>query len=154
MNHEPSIIVIGVGNPLRGDDGVGWYAVDRLMELFKSSEIEFIKCRELLPEISETISQRKFVIFIDVAVDTESGIVAEKKVAPAKNFSSLETHQLDPAGILAFSKALYGNVPKAMMLTVRGESFVYHEGLSKEVRDVSDKLVQRAKGILKKWIRA
>jgi hydrogenase maturation protease len=152
MSFEPSIIVIGLGNPLRGDDGIGWYAIDRLTNSMNNSNIEFVKCRELLPEISEKISKAKYVLFIDAAVDTDNGEIVERQVDPAENYPSLETHQLDPAGILSFSKALYGRIPSAVMLTVSVESFEFHEGLSEKGHAGVELLVKRACEILGKWL--
>ncbi len=149
------VIIIGCGNPLRGDDGIGWYAVDRLAESHKQTDFEFIKCRELLPEISEKISEAKYVLFIDAAVDSGEQLshdaVGEKNIAPAENFPSLDTHQLDPGGLLAFSAALYGNIPEAVMLTVKGKSFEYREGISDEVQQDVLSLISRAHEILNKW---
>jgi hydrogenase maturation protease len=152
MSNEQSIIVIGCGNPLRGDDGVGWYAVDQLAETVTDGKIEFVKCRELTPEFSEKLRDVKYALFVDASVEAESGVVNEESVIPKDNFSSLESHKLGPAGLLAFSNALYGNIPKAMMLSVKGESFGYGEDISDTVRTVAEKLVFRAKEILNIWL--
>jgi hydrogenase maturation protease len=152
------IIVVGLGNPLRGDDGMGWYAVDRLAEIFHEKEIEFVKCRELMPEFSEKISKAKYVLFIDASVKSE-GItqkgkgetIGEMKIVASENHSSVETHQLDPGGLLAFSSALYGKTPEGIMLTVKGESFEYVEKLSKKVQQSVLSLITRAREILNQW---
>jgi len=153
MSHEPSILVIGLGNPLRGDDGIGWYAVDRISELTEAGDIEFLKCRELMPEISERVSKVKRVLFLDAAVGTERGKVTEKQVYSSEEYPPLATHHLDPAGLLAFSKALYGSAPRAVVMTVSGESFEYHNGLSEGAQGDARLLVNRACEILDKWLR-
>jgi hydrogenase maturation protease len=159
MNLEPSIVVIGLGDPLRGDDGLGWYAVDRLAETFHSKDIEFLKYRELLPEVSEKISRAEYVLFVDASVKSQAteqkgkgGAIDEMKIVPSENNSSLETHKLDPAGLLAFSSALYGKAPEAIMLMARGESFEYHEGISKGVQRAAQLLVNRACEIANNWL--
>lgn len=154
MNYEPSIMVIGLGNPLRGDDGIGWCAVDRIAESVKSRDIEFLKYRELMPEISERVSKAKSVLFIDAAVYSDGEQLDERNVIPAEDYPSLETHQLDPAGLLAFSKALYGNAPEAVIMTVGGESFEYHEELSERAQAGMELLVNRACEILLTWLRS
>ena len=151
MNHKPSIIVVGIGNTLRGDDGIGWYAVDQLADAINNKDIEFLKCRELMPEISEKISKAKYVLFIDADSESVNGQVNETYITPIESYPSLETHQLDPAGLLAFSTALYGNTPKAVMLTTRGESFEYGEKLSEAVREAAQSLISRAHAKLNEW---
>ena len=151
MSYQPSVIVIGLGNPLRGDDGIGWNAVDQIAESIKSIGLEFIKCRELMPELSEKISKAKYVLFLDAAVDTGNGEIAESQINPSENYPSLETHQLDPAGLLAFSKALFGRTPHAVILTVSGGSFEYYEGLSEKAHAGVQLLVKRACEIISNW---
>ncbi len=160
MSNKPSIIVIGCGNPLRGDDGVGWYAVDQLSESYTDGKIEFVKCRELTPEFSEKFLGIKYALFVDASLsrkrdigEAERGVVSEESVVPEGNFPSLESHQLGPAGLLAFSGALYGNIPKAVMLSVKGESFGYGEDISGDVRRAVRLLLARACEILNKWMK-
>jgi len=143
------IVVIGCGNPLRGDDGVGWYAVDLLEKAFKDSEIKFLKCRELMPELSADLNEAGFVLFIDASVNTQAHTVEETVVTPEGNLSAVETHQLNPAGLLAFTGALYENMPDAIMLTVKGESFEYGERLSDSLVASAVELVDRADDILR-----
>jgi hydrogenase maturation protease len=162
MNDGPSILVIGLGNPLRGDDGIGWSAVDRLaamftedsskVELTKGKRVEFVKCRELMPEVSESVSKAEHVLFIDGAVETGNGIMDEEIMVPAETVPLVETHLLDPAGILAFSKSLYGNAPPAVMLTAKVESFEYREGLSQKAQRAVGLLVDRAGELLNDWL--
>jgi len=154
MGYEPLIIVIGLGNPLRGDDGIGWYAVDRIAESIKNPKIEFLKYRELLPEISEKVSKAKYVLFIDAAVGGSKAQVEEKGVAPAETYPSFDTHQLDPGGLLAFSKAVYGKAPDAIIMTADGESFQYHDELSVGARAGVQLLVNRACEILGIWLKS
>jgi len=146
------IIVIGIGNPLRGDDGIGWYTVDRLEESLESREIEFTKCVELTPEFSEKISRSKFALFIDSRVESQEAEIKEEHIVPAEVFPALETHRLDPAGILAFSRSLYGKIPEAIMLTVEGKSFEYGEEISLETEQRVESLLVRAREILNDWL--
>jgi len=151
MCKNSPVLVVGLGNPLRGDDGVGWYCVDMLMKMVRDPLVDFVKCRELLPELSADLSKVGLALFIDASVQSQREAVEETVVKRKEDFPPLETHRLDPAGLLSMSHALYGCSPEAVMLTVKGESFDYKEEISEAVRDAADKLVCRAKEIVECW---
>ena len=51
-------LIIGYGNPLRGDDGVG-QAVARAFEAEAAIEgAEVVSCRQLTPELAESFAAR------------------------------------------------------------------------------------------------
>jgi hydrogenase maturation protease len=63
--------IIGIGNPLRADDGVGAY----VCELLKGKEIEgitFITTHQLDFGITEELAQFDNVVFVDASVETSS----------------------------------------------------------------------------------
>lgn len=70
---KPKVLIVGYGNPLRRDDGVGWYAAQRLSHELSGEQAEVIACHQLMPELAERISQTDLVIFIDAAVGTSPG---------------------------------------------------------------------------------
>jgi hydrogenase maturation protease len=148
MFSKPKIVVVGIGNPLCGDDGVGWYAVDKLAEDVKSANVEFIKCCELTPELSEKLSDAKFILFVDANRQVEAGIICEELLVPDSSLSSLDSHRLSPKNLLAYSHALYGRFPEAIMMSIGAESFEYGEALSRVVLEGCDKLTVRCKTIL------
>jgi hydrogenase maturation protease len=143
------IVVIGCGNPLRGDDGIGWMAVDELAGPFSGKNIRFLKCRELTPELSEELRRAKYALFIDASVEPGSGTVRESDLLPAGG--AFDTHKLDPAGLLSLSEAIYGNSPRSVLLSLKGESFGYEERLSRSAADSMSFLVSRAGDILRGW---
>ncbi len=145
------IVVIGCGNPLRGDDGLGWSAVDRLQNTLDRDRISFFKCRELGPELSKSLCTASRAMFIDVSVSDMSPKVGEEELFTVSN-ASLDAHSLDPQSLLSLSEALYGSAPHAVLLTVKGKSFGYEEHLSDELAASLEELVERARSILQEWI--
>ena len=112
-----------------------------------------------MPEVSEKISRAEYVLFVDASIKSEAaeqkgnGVpIDEMKIVPSENGASLETHKLDPAGLLAFASALYGKTPESIMLMVEGESFDYHEGISEGVQRATQLLVNRACEITNDWL--
>ena len=59
---EPGrVIVIGYGNPLRGDDGVGLAAIERL-ESLAPREVELIFTQQLTPELAQSVATASLAI--------------------------------------------------------------------------------------------
>ena len=51
------VLVIGYGNPLRGDDGIGWSAANALAEGMQDDRVRIVACIQLTPELAESIAQ-------------------------------------------------------------------------------------------------
>jgi Ni,Fe-hydrogenase maturation factor len=53
-----NVLVIGYGNPLRGDDRVGWVVAERLREV---AGVTAVTTHQLLPEHADLIQQAAHV---------------------------------------------------------------------------------------------
>ena len=142
------VLVIGYGNPLRGDDGVGWAAAQKLADRVDPDRVGTMGVHQLTPELAETISRVDRVIFIDAAVNKPAGYLSCRAVEPADS-DRVMTHQLDPEGLLALSRRLFGRCPKAHLLTVGGADFSHREDLSPAVERACEKLVAHLEEMLK-----
>ncbi len=60
------ILVIGYGNPLRGDDGFGVYVAERLHHEGVGEQVTLMTRHLLAPELAEDLSEAEFVLFIAV----------------------------------------------------------------------------------------
>jgi len=63
------VLIIGYGNPLRGDDGAGWQAAGILKERIRDERVQVVRSHQLMPEMAEAISRARKVIFIDADCD-------------------------------------------------------------------------------------
>jgi hydrogenase maturation protease len=126
------ILIIGYGNPLRSDDGIGWRAAEELSEHPPSAGVKVLVCYQLTPELSDDVRQSNAVIFIDAARDGEPGELTVTRVSAQGNdpFS----HELSPAAVLELSRRLYHCSPTAFMVSLCGEHFEHGEILSKKVK--------------------
>src|SRR5208283_4534442 len=104
------VLIIGYGNPLRGDDGFGWRAATRLLGLVADPEVEVMAVQQLTPELMEPISRAGRVVFIDAAAGGEPGVLREREVA-ADPETQRFTHHSTPGGLLAGAAALFGRAP-------------------------------------------
>lgn len=137
------ILILGYGNSLRGDDGVGWRAAERLREAVRDPAVEIAAVDQLTPEWMEAVSRVARVIFIDACRGTVPGEVREFSVE-ADAAGARITHDLTPEALLAGAKALYGNAPPATMVTVTGADFSLSEQLSPAAQRALDQVVRTA----------
>jgi hydrogenase maturation protease len=135
-----STLLICYGNPLRGDDGLGWHAAERLRAIVRDPEVEILALHQLTPELMEAISRADRVIFIDACEGAVPGEIHERSVVPAAAGAAF-THHMTPSALLAGAIALYGHAPQATLLTVTGADFSVSDQLSPAVSTALDALV-------------
>jgi hydrogenase maturation protease len=123
------ILIIGIGNNLRSDDGVGWRVAVELSERMSASDVDVIAVQQLLPEIAEPVSRAEKVLFVDALQNGTPGSIQVQRVAPAGEWR-LQSHHLTPASVLKLAVELYQGRPQAFLLTVGGECFSPGEDLS------------------------
>jgi hydrogenase maturation protease len=140
-------LVIGYGNPLRGDDGLGWHAVERLGEMVFQG-VEVLACHQLTPELAQPIGEAELVLFIDASVEGEPGTLVCKPVELTTLPPSSLTHEVHPAALLALAQALYGTCPRAFLFSITGDSFNYTDTLSPMVDQMLPILVERLFGLI------
>ena len=121
------LLVIGYGNTLRGDDSVG-PRVAEAIEALKLPRVRTLSCNLLTPELAETISRVRLVVFVDASVEPEAE-VEMKKLFPAES-SQIFAHAADPRTLLAMARDLFGHVPEAWCLSIPVENLDIGEELS------------------------
>ncbi len=126
-------LIIGYGNPLRGDDALGHYAVQRLSELVDNETVKLISCHQLTPELAAEASKYDKVIFIDASIGEKEGVLTVTRLDHTQLPKPAISHQLEPESVLAYSSTLYGKTPDAYLVTITAGSFGYMEGLSDAV---------------------
>ena len=137
------VLVIGWGNPLRGDDGVGWRAAELLSARLPGHDVEVRVSHQLMPEFAEDIGRSDFVVFIDAACDNSPGEVRLQTVEPDRAPSAAFSHQLSPPALLGMAEKLYGSLPEACFFSVGARSFEYGEVLSPEVESALPGLLEQ-----------
>lgn len=122
-----SLLVIGYGNTLRGDDGVGPRAVETIEQLHLPN-VRTLICQQLSPEHAERVSQADAVVFVDAAVDALAEVQL-RALAP-NDSTQLMAHAADPRTILALARDVFGRVPRAWWLTIPVAELGFGESLS------------------------
>jgi hydrogenase maturation protease len=126
------LLIVGYGNPLRSDDGLGWHVARQLSREISRDDVQTIAVHQLMPEIAESASRAEQVLFIDAAQQGIPGSLSCTQLSPAPA-ANLQTHKFSPAMILKLAKDLYGRCPPAQLFTVTGESFETGETMSPAV---------------------
>ena len=135
-------LIIGYGNPLRSDDGIGWRIASRLLEIVGDEFTNVLAVHQLTPELAEPISEAELVIFVDAAYDGEPGSWKCEPVAPDVTPSNALAHYFTPAGLLAYAEAIYQAKPEALALSVAAAAFDCDEQLTPTVEAVLPEVVQ------------
>ncbi|MGA3016474.1 MAG: hydrogenase maturation protease [Bryobacteraceae bacterium] len=136
----PHTLILAYGNRLRGDDGMGPEAGERLRSIIHDPGVEIRTMQQLTPELMEPISRAARVIFIDACEGGVPGEISERAVQPSAEGTRF-THHATAEALLAGACALYGRAAEATMLTVAGGEFSLSSGLSPAVERSLDGVV-------------
>lgn len=129
MKTDSKILLIGIGNNCRGDDGLGW----KFIELVESMGLEFIDCEfryQLQVEDAALISEYDVVYFIDASYEKLSKGF-ELRPCIASDEEQVSTHAQSPGAILKLTNNLYNKFPEAWILAIAGEEWGLQTSLSK-----------------------
>lgn len=149
------VVVIAYGNPLRGDDGLAWRAAGQLKKTFASSDVEVLEQQQLVPELAESISCAKAVIFVDAAAahgirdHAEICIVELGKEEVLRASESAFHHHISPASLVALAEKLYGARPHVFVATLTGRDFGAGERLSTSVERAMPEFVSRIETLIR-----
>jgi hydrogenase maturation protease len=141
-------LIIGYGNPLRGDDGLGWHAAQHLALVLGRTDVDIMSCHQLTPELAEPVSGAAVVIFIDAAEHGVAGRLACRRVTPEPSLPGALSHHLTPRRLLACAQAFYGTCPEAFLLSVTGAFFGYGERLSPPVEAAVPPVVEAVQALV------
>lgn len=145
-------LLIGYGNPLRQDDGVGWQVAAEISTQFPAaSGVKVVQLHQLLPEVAHWLSETERVaVLVDTAVSTTQppGTITCQKVMPEPLTPTSFSHHLAPGIVVGMAQELYGRVPPTFLLTIVGEDFGMGEGLSTAVGQKLPHLIHKATHLL------
>jgi hydrogenase maturation protease len=124
------LLIYGIGNVGRQDDGLGVHVVERLQEAGVREGVTLEANYQLTPEDALTLSAHDSVVFIDATIEPDAPEPYElRPVLPAET-AGFGTHALDPASVLALCERLYHVSPVACVMAIPGYAFDVNAGLS------------------------
>jgi hydrogenase maturation protease len=151
-------VVIGIGNPLRGDDGVGWRLVEELEAAGPLAGCTLRRVQQLTPELAPEVAVAERVLFVDAwlapaAVPTEVAVPALRLlgvpgIGEAGDDATGCSHHLTAGALVAMAAGLYGRRPEAAELLVPAHAFGHGEELS----PATSASLPRARQLLAEWL--
>jgi hydrogenase maturation protease len=126
-------LVIGYGNPLREDDGIGRCAAEILERNLPPGAAEIIQCHQLTPELAAKLENASVALFLDAAFDQQPGAVSCVPIQTEE--SSAWSHQLSPGQLLVLAQQLNGQAPPAFL--IRGG--ILRTGLAENLTEIGER---------------
>ncbi|MGP8055620.1 MAG: hydrogenase maturation protease [Limisphaerales bacterium] len=139
-NQPAGFLVIGYGNTLRGDDGVG-PRVAEAIEKLNLPGVRTLVCQQLSPEYADPVSRAHTVVFVDAAVDAPRKVQL-RKLEPGES-SQLMAHAADPRTLLALARDAFGHAPQAWWLTIPAVKLDFSEALTPEAQRGFEEAVEK-----------
>jgi hydrogenase maturation protease len=159
------LMILGYGNPDRGDDGVAYWLLNQLIlsykdvsEIAKFNEIGELSLKsgidiwfnlQLVPEISSELANYQKAIFLDAHTAEIPEDYLEIPVEP-KYQNSPFTHHLTPSTCIALADKVYGRMPDAKLITIKGFSFEFSNNLSNKTKKIAQKALMNLIEIINK----
>jgi hydrogenase maturation protease len=162
LNRMLRTLVIGFGNMDRADDGVAHYVINALRRRLGQNplkedetgleelgaEVDSAFLSQLTPELLETLTGYRRVIFVDAHVYENVDALHCAPVSPDYTPSTF-THHLTPGAFLALLKTLYHVEPTGHLVSLRGYDFDFHRHLSAETEALVGPAVEYILRLLK-----
>lgn len=141
-----AVLVIGLGNPLRGDDSVGRIVAARVKRR-KQPFLKVVECSGDGIELMELWSEASTVIVVDaVASGDETGTVhrfdASQQALPVR-FSRGSTHDFGLGEAVELARALNQLPRRLIVFGIEGKQFDLGSALSAAVKKIVPHVVER-----------
>lgn len=152
------ILIIGIGNPGRGDDGLGPALAARMAGAAPGTIPEgavigipgrtasAIWKYQLNIEDAHLVKDFDVVVFADASTEG-AGPVTLDEIAPAAAIA-FTTHEMSPSAVLALGEELYGRMPRGYLLAMRGYSWELADGLSEAAANNLEDALERFREFL------
>ena len=130
------ILVIGIGNPFRGDDGAGWAVIDAL-EGKVHTGVKLSKLRGDIAELMDVFANHSTIYLVDACrTDTLPG--SWQRIDAKSQFILLDntqtsTHGLSISQAIALAKILNQLPPKLIIYAITGAHYNVSATLSAPV---------------------
>lgn len=170
ISAQPSVLVIGLGNPLLGDDGVGWAVIEELRnrlqatpdnpadrELFSSVELDSLSLGGL--SLMERLVDYSRVILIDAMV-TGNQPIGSVQVFDLEQLSdqhaghTASAHDVSLKTALRVGRSMGFSLPEQIWVIAVESRITYEfsDALSPPVQAAVPKAAELAIRLIREWI--
>jgi hydrogenase maturation protease len=146
----PSVLIVGIGNDLLGDDAAGLVAGGALE---REGFPVHLTTRSGLTLLDAVVGVRRVLVIDSLVSGRPAGTVCEFTLEPAKP-KSPSTHYLGYAEALAVARALDLDLPDEIRVLAveRTPDVRFGDGLSESVRAALPELTNRARAVVEGWL--
>jgi hydrogenase maturation protease len=148
------VLIVGYGNSLRTDDGIGWHAAGLLAGDPRLAGAKVLARHQLTPELAEDIGRASLVVLVDARADGDAGTVSVQHVEIGPTAATTWSHHLDPAALAGLAEALYGATPPIFLVSVGASSFAAGDRLSTTLERTLPDIVEVVADVIARHNRA
>jgi hydrogenase maturation protease len=126
-------LIIGIGNPLRSDDGLGWAVAEQLSRDCHTScnlDCDIHTVHQLTPELAQWMAAANLVVLIDASREGEPGELCIRPLSLSAQPGAVGTHHTTPEELAALTTVIYGQCPPVVVVSMTGADFSIGEHLS------------------------
>ncbi|MFC2061541.1 hydrogenase maturation protease [Elusimicrobiota bacterium] len=145
-------LVVGLGNTIRGDDGIGVYVARRLKNKFNSGEVDIMETHYAGIKLMDLLYDYNKVFIIDAVKNgVEAGRVSLFDIEEDPNISHKDFHGMNFLDSYIRLKRTYPRIPedlKVIGISINGgDSF--EEGLSQELKNKLPEITEKVTGMIR-----
>ena len=146
MNKEQhsKFLIVGVGNTLRGDDGIGAYVCSEI-DKKELQDVKTVVVHQLHLEMLEEFARFEIIIIADATLEGEDVNFYPVKASASAGTSS---HRADAGVLVSLAKQLYQKTLTLYICAVKAESFDIGNELTTTAKNNAGKAV----GTICNWI--
>ncbi|MFN9546367.1 MAG: hydrogenase maturation protease [Cyanobacteriota bacterium] len=151
-------LLIGIGNPLRGDDGVGALLVEELARQGSVScppGAEFKAVHQLTPELAVAVAAAGRVLFVDAWANPDraepwiESLLPRQRDGEEPENGGPGGHGWGPLALVSLAELLYGWQGQAALLRVPAFSFPHGSAFSAPL----EQALPMARHLLHRWLK-
>ena len=135
------VVVVGYGNPLRTDDGVGWHVAERLADDPRLEGVAVLRRHQLTPELALDVSAATRVVLVDASHGPPAGTFTIARQERAGATATTWSHHLSPPSLIALAHELYGRAADVFVVSCGVRSLDVGDRLSPEVEAALPRVV-------------
>jgi hydrogenase maturation protease len=145
----PRTLILGYGNPLRGDDALGPQVAEQLSERFsKEPGIQVQIVQQLTLDLAEPLSNFGLVILIDARRAEPVGEPFIQEIQPSQEIPQPFSHYLNPQELLGICQVLYSSQPKMILVGINVANFKFGDPISPVVLNRIPELIEKIEALL------
>jgi hydrogenase maturation protease len=140
------VVVLGLGNPLMGDEGIGVYLIERLAgSAADHSSVDFLDAGTGGLSVLHCIEGRRKAVFIDCALmDEEPGAIRRftpEEVRSRKVLAHQSLHEADVMRIIEMAAQLDQAPEQIAIFGIQPERIEFVQGLSPTLMERMDEYI-------------